>query len=188
MILIIFAVYGVRLVTKAASVAAVYAVALVCVVQFLALSAPAFGTIYSNPEQAKQYDVYRAAVEMVRIFGRYATPSHTVMLWYRGEEFSIGSIASTVLLYGINKPFQMGGLPDVGKYERSMLRSPELGYIMMLSENAELIAEGKEALTRNGYHFRDVEERTIGGANFKADLDLVELTDPARTAVRGIHH
>jgi hypothetical protein len=182
LMLIVLAVWGVRLAPKAASLAGVYAVALVCIVQSLALSAPPFGAIYSNPRQAREYDVYRAAVEMVRIFAKYATPSHLVLLWYAsgGKHYSMGSIASTVLLYGVNEPFKTGGLPDVGEYEISVLRSPQVKYIMMLSQSAEAIASGKDALTRNGFGFRDVEHRTIGGANFKANLDLIELSDAPR--------
>ena len=52
---------------------------------------------------------------------------------------------------------------------------------MMLSKSAELVMKGKEALVRKGYHFDDVEDRTIGGSTFKVHLDLIELTDPART-------
>ena len=46
----------------------------------------------------------------------------------------------------------------------------------MLSEGTELFMEGEKALVRNGYHFDDVEDRTIGGAAFKIHLGLIELT------------
>jgi hypothetical protein len=66
-------------------------------------------------------------------------------------------------------------LPDLGDFERSRFGLPELKYVLMLSENRELIAKGKNALIADGYHFRDVEHRIVGGANFRANLDLIEL-------------
>ena len=60
--------------------AAAYAVALVLLVQFAGLSAPDFGAIYANPRQAREFDVYRAGVETVRLFARFATPSQKLML------------------------------------------------------------------------------------------------------------
>jgi hypothetical protein len=175
-ILAISAVYSIGLVTTTASIVSAYAIALVVAVQILTLSAPEFSGMYSNPSQAEEYDVYRAAVEMVRLFASYASPSHRVKVWYSPEEFSITSIASTVLLDSINKNFEGDGLPAVSDYERSQIGSPELRYIMMLSINSESIAKGKDALIRNGYQFRDVEHGRIGGVSFSADFDLIELT------------
>ena len=132
--------------------------------------------------------MYRVAVEMVRLFARFATPSQKVMLWtpalFSGsneDTISMGSIASTVLLSTINKPWQPEGLPNIGVYEISRLSAPDLRYVIMLSEGTELFMEGEKALVRNGYHFDDVEDRTIGGAAFKIHLGLIELTDPVRT-------
>jgi hypothetical protein len=172
---IIFGIYSIGRFTKVASIMSAYAVAVVFGVQTLAFAAPAFSRMYSNANEQYEYEVYRAAVEMVRVFASYTRPSERVMLWYPTEEYSIGSIASTVLLYSINKNFEGNGLPDLGDYERSSLGLPKLKYVMMLSENRELIAKGKDALIGDGYHFRDVEHRTVGGANFSANLDLIEL-------------
>lgn len=178
-ILIGVAICCIRFVTKAASVILAYAVALVFSVQFLALAAPSFAQVYSNPHQGREYDVYRAAAEMLGVFGRYATPSDRVALWCALKEISTSRLAIAAYPNSINQYYEGVGLPDVGAYERSRLGSSDLKYVMILAQEPQLIAEGKEALTRNGYQFRDVENRTIGGATYSANLDLVELIRPA---------
>lgn len=178
-ILLLVAIYSIRAFARVTGVMSAYAIGLTLAIQLLTLCAPAFSLAYSNVDEAREYDVYRAAVKTVRVFARYARPSQRVKVWYPAKENSVMSIASTVLLDSIND--YGGGMPDLGDYERLQLRSPALNYIMMLSEDFELIANGKSALVRNGYEFRDVVHQTIGGPHFKAELDLIELTDVAGT-------
>jgi hypothetical protein len=132
--------------------------------------------IYANPRrEAKELGVYRAAVEMLDVFSTYAQPTTKVMLWYPGSEFSLGSIASTVLLFTFHEPWKGQGMPSFGDFERERLRDPGLRYIMLMSQKPGAVTEGLKALTREGLTIREVTRRTIGAEGFSADLVLVEI-------------
>ena len=152
------------------------AISVIAGIQILSLITPVFGSMYLGP-LLREHEVYRAAVQMVRIFGQYSTSSKSVMLWYPHEEREIAtSIASTVILESISDPFETaGGLPIIGDYERERLNLPEERFIMLLSYNPETIAEGKQELLKNGYLIREVTQQLIGDADFKVHLDLVEI-------------
>jgi hypothetical protein len=141
--------------------------------------------IYANPRKAaKELGVYRAALEMLDVFSAYAQPTTRVMLWYPASEFSLGSIASTVLLFTVHQPYEGQGMPSFGDYERERLRYPGLRYIMLLSQRPGAVAEGLAALTHEGLILRDVTRRAIGAEGFSADLVLVEIGQNAETGPR----
>lgn len=175
LIALIAAIYLIQTAAKSVVLASLYAMALTAGIQYATISAHAFGSILANPQEAMELDAYRAGVQMIRIFARYATPSHKAMLWFSGNDLSARSLASTALVYSVNRPYQRGGLPNIGEYELKRLELPHLKYVMMVAENPKLISAGKEALVRYGYKIRDIKARTIGGSNFKADIDLVAL-------------
>lgn len=172
---VIAAIYLSRRPLKLVAFASLYSMALTGAIQYAAITAAGFGSIFSNPTEAGELDLYRAGVQMVRIFGRYANPRHRIMLWYSAKDWSAMSLASTALLYSMNRPYQGDGLPNVGEYETARLRSPDLTYILLLSQDRGAIEAGKKALLDRGYKLVDVDEQTIGGASFKAGVDLVEL-------------
>lgn len=173
----VVAIYRMRWLANA-GVATIFAIGLTYAVQVLGLSAPAFAIVYSNPGQAREFDLYRAAVDMLNVFAEYARPGKRVMPWFPASELSISySLMSATILDGVSRPLEKeGGLPAIGDYERERLRAPDAGYVMILSEDPRLIAEGKRALIEDGFSFRDVTSRMIGGAHFKASLDLIKLT------------
>jgi hypothetical protein len=134
--------------------------------------------IYANPRKAaKELGVYRAALEMLDVFSTYAQPTTRVMLWYPASEFSLASIASTVLLFTFHKPYEGQRMPSIGDYERERLRYPGLRYIMLMSQKQKpgAVTEGLEALTHEGLTIREVTRRAIGAEGFSADLVLVEI-------------
>ncbi len=159
---------------KRIAIAATASAFLVAVIQVISFVEPEY-RFFARVDEARELGVYRAAVEMFRVFSTYSRPDARVMLWFPVKEYSIGSIASTALLFSLNDPWQGIGMPTFGDHERERLRYPGLRYIMLLSYKSETIAAGRKKLSQEGIKVREITSRIIGQPGFYANLDLVEI-------------
>jgi hypothetical protein len=158
------------------------AVLLTGFVQLVCFTSPIHRIIFtegnerSTQHERREIGVYRAAVQMLECYSAIARPDAKVMLWYPSDDGSLSAIASTVLLYTLQHPFERhNGFSEFGAYERSRSQVPGLRYIMMLSMSAAGLEDGQNTLQREGFEVREVLRRKIGDDAFQADLELVEI-------------
>jgi hypothetical protein len=169
----------IRLPSRAAPATA--AVTLIGLVQLACFTSPTHRVTFtegnepSAQHERREIAVYRAALQMLEAYSAIARPDARVMLWFPNDEPSLGSIASTVLLYTLQHPWDGHGAPDFGAYERSRSQIPGIRYVMMLSMSAAGLEGDRNALQRQGFTIRNVLQKKIGDDAFRADLELVEL-------------
>jgi hypothetical protein len=133
-----------------------------------------------SEHQSREFGVYRGAIEMFKSYSALARPDVKVMLWFLNDEYSLGSIASTVLMFTLQVPFeQHGGEPKIGAYERSRLQFPGVRYVMMLSMSSADRERRVRALQNEGLAVREVSRWEIGDSGFRAALEVVELLGSA---------
>ena len=134
--------------------------------------------VFDTRHTARERDVYLAASEMLKVFESYSKPDASVKLWFCATDYSIRSMASSVLLSTLHQPFETSGyscLPRIELHEQRLLLNPP-AYVMMLDETGASFIPRDAALTTEGFSLRETTSKTIGGATFHARLRLVHLT------------
>jgi hypothetical protein len=158
------------------------AASVMTLIQLLALVNPIHRRVFDTRYMAREIGVYRAAIDMLSVFSRYASPSSHVMLWYCPSQTSLGAIASSVLLHTVHNPFSATGegcAATIGPYERMRLHAYPVRYVLMLDETGASFSARDTSLRHEGYAPREVVSKMIGNEGYSTALRLVAL-DPVR--------
>ena len=122
------------------------------------LEAPLFETITS----------YRA------LLNRYDRKGERVRTWYSYSN-TMGSIASSNLLFTLQPPWGQGGMPVVAETEKANLLDPSTRYVLLLDPQSERIDQGLGALRATGLPFTILERHTWGHDPLTVRAALVRL-------------
>ena len=146
-------------------------------VQTLTFLHPPHQSVFDSRRAARERDLYLAASAMLKVFESYSRADAPVRLWYCSTDYSLTSMASSVLLFTLHQAFETSRqscLPRIELYERRLLLNPP-AYVMMLDETGSSFTARDEALTSEGFSLQEITSQTIGGSTFHARLRLVQL-------------
>lgn len=147
-------------------------------VQTLTLLHPAHQFVFDSRRAPRERDLYLAASAMLKVFESYSRPDAPVRLWFCSTDYSLTSMASSVLLSTLHQGFETSGhscLSRIELYERRQLLNPP-AYVMMLDETGSSFTARDEALRTAGFSLQEITSKTVGGSAFHARLRLVRLT------------
>jgi len=105
------------------------------------------------------------------------------MLWYCPQQVSLGSIASSVLLFTMHNPFvtDSGACQGkIGEYERNRLQAYPVGYVMMLDDNGQTFGTRDQSLRQAGYAVTPMFVQPLGGNDYHPTLRLVRISPDSK--------
>jgi hypothetical protein len=152
-------------------------------VQTLTMISPTQLSILTTGTAAREEGVYRAAIQLLDVFGRHARARSQMMLWYCSRDIPLQSIASSVLLFTVQEPWNPTDAScagEIGKYEIDRLNGYPVKYVMMLDEEGRSFAARDASLRKHGYTTREVLMQRIGDDAYTARMRVVEIAKAER--------
>ena len=170
-----------RLLARRSVTACASVVAFMLLLQTFTFLSPSHRGVFDSRRRDRETDLYLATTEMLDVFAAHATPQTMVMLWYCSLQPSLGSIASSVLLFTLQRPFSSDRQAcdgSVGDYELRRLSEYPVRYVLMLDEGGSSFPARESALQEAGYTTRTIRTETIGANACKANLRLIQISAP----------
>ncbi|HEX5108646.1 MAG TPA: hypothetical protein VFV95_09380 [Vicinamibacterales bacterium] len=147
---------------------------LLCVQAFTLLS-PIHRRVFDSQHRDRETAVYVAALQMLDVFEEFSKPGARVIPWHCPTQYSMGSIASTVLVYSLSDPWSKGPCEArIGDFEVGQLRARPR-YVLLMNEHPEIFDAQETALRGAGYQVKERLTKTIGGDAYRATIRLVEI-------------
>jgi hypothetical protein len=87
----------------------------------------------------------------------------------------VDAIQST-FLWGYSRLQGEGrGLPELGEKDLELVRSPELKWLALLSEQPEQLELARAALTANGVRFHTSIQKLLAAGDYRLHVEILEL-------------
>jgi len=120
------------------------------------------------------------ALQFIKEVPRLSEGPGNVLFWYNNRPGNtINSVQSTYL-YGYSRMSQLPpgdpGMPHLGEFQMSQLRSPDVRYLVILGELPQEVPAALQALTQAGAGYDLLSTRHMHSGSQHVYWQLVELT------------
>jgi hypothetical protein len=152
-------------------VSATISLALLMQVPFLSATHASVFDVRDNVKEAPLFETishYRA------LLNRYDRTGARVRTWYSYSN-TMGSIASSNLLFTLQPPWGAGGMPVVAETEKAKLADPSTRYVLLIDPRSERLDQGLDALRAAGLRLAILERHTWGHDPLTLRAVLVRL-------------
>jgi hypothetical protein len=138
--------------------------------------------IFSSVYARREFAVYSAADDLIRLAQEYNKPGHRMRIWYpKGDTSMYGLSFVTIDDSTIQSPHSVfeTGMPSIGDWERAKLAAPDTAYVLLVAHTDNEIEAGLTALRSAGFPF-EVTVKTVLGHDsaFQEKAMLVALGFP----------
>ena len=125
-------------------------------------------------------DLYRVALQFIKEVPKLSEGPGNVLFWYNNRPGNtINSVQSTYL-YGYSRMSQFPpgdpGMPHIGEFQMSQLRSLDVRYLVILGELPQEVPAALQALTQAGSGYDLLSTRHLHSGSQHVYWQLVELT------------
>jgi len=153
------------------------AVMLAVFVQVAFFSNSAYSVVFTRSFIRKQFAVYGAAADLVRLARVYNKPGHRMRIWYPRGDTSMAGLSFVILGSTIQTPFGVfeTGMPSIGDTERQTLGAPDTAYVLLSAQSEDMIEAGMAALQSAGFPFKLEAKTVLGTGSFQEKAVLIAL-------------
>jgi hypothetical protein len=118
-------------------------------------------SVFDVRDNVTEEPLYETITYYRALLNRYDRPRARVRTWYRYSN-TMGSIASSNLLFTLQSPWGEGGMPIVAETEKANLADPSTRYVLLMDPQSERVNQGLDALRVAGVGFTILERHTWG--------------------------
>lgn len=135
--------------------------------------------VFSSIRAPREFAVYSAADDLIRLAQEYNKPRHRMRMWYpKGDTSMYGLSFVTIDDGSIQSPHSVleTGMPSIGDFERAKLAAGDTAYVLLIAHTGDSIEAGMNALRSAGFPF-EVKIKTVLGPDpaFQEKAVLVAL-------------